>query len=86
MTPAAGTYQVFVNGFTTPGGSTAYAISNFVVPNTDAGNLTVSDNVNVSIASPVTLTLNWSGLDPSRRYLGVVSYANSTETTIVSIG
>jgi Fibronectin type-III domain len=86
MAPADGEYHVFVNGFATPGGSTAYTLNRFVVPDSPAGNLTVTDNVNVSIASPVTLTLNWSGLDPSKRYLGVVSYANSTDTTVVSIG
>ena len=31
LDPAAGTYDVYVNGFATPGGSTAYGLANFVV-------------------------------------------------------
>ena len=37
--PAAGTYDVYVNGFATPGGSTSYGLSNFVVSSADAPNL-----------------------------------------------
>jgi Subtilase family/Fibronectin type-III domain/Bacterial pre-peptidase C-terminal domain/Peptidase inhibitor I9/PA domain len=84
--PAAGTYDIYVNGFATPGGSTAYAISNFVVPDTAAGNLTVTDNVPVTIGGPVTLTASWSGLDPAQRWFGVVSYANATDVTFISVG
>ena len=42
LDPADGTYDVFVNGFTTPGGSTTYDLANFVVAPTDRGNLTLS--------------------------------------------
>jgi hypothetical protein len=84
--PAAGTYDVYVNGFATPGGSTAYNISNFVVPDADAGNLSVTDNVAVTIGVPVTVTASWSGLDPAKRWLGVVSYAGATDVTLISVG
>ena len=40
--PAAGTYDVYVNGFATPGGSTAYGLANFVVAPADAGNLVLT--------------------------------------------
>jgi hypothetical protein len=86
LAPAAGTYDVYVNGFATPGGSTPYHISNFVVPETDAGNLTVTNNVPVTTGVPVTLTASWSGLDPAQRWLGVVSYAGATDVTLVSVG
>jgi hypothetical protein len=84
--PAAGTYDVYVNGFAASGGSAAYTISNFVVPDAAAGNLTVTDDVPVTIAVPVTLTASWSGLDPAKRWLGVVSYAGATDVTLVSVG
>jgi hypothetical protein len=86
MAPAAGTYDVYVNGFATPGGSTAYQISNFVVPDADAGNLSVTDNVPVTIGVPVTLTASWSGLDPAKRWLGVVSYVGAIDVTLVAVG
>ena len=56
------------------------------MPTGDAGNLTVTDGKAVTLASPVQLVASWKGLNPSLRYLGVISYASATETTIVSIG
>jgi hypothetical protein len=86
IAPAAGIYDVYVNGYGTPGGSTAYTISNFVVPGADAGNLTVTNNVAVTIGVPMTLTASWSGLDPAKRWLGMVSYAGTSDVTLVSVG
>jgi hypothetical protein len=84
--PAAGTYDVYVNGFTTPGGSTSYGLSNFVVPATNVGNMTVTPNpVAVTIATPVTLTASWTGLDATKRWLGVISYVGADQVTLVSI-
>jgi subtilisin family serine protease len=85
--PAAGTYDVYVNGFATPGGSTTYAISNFVVPSADAGNAAVTPNpAPVTGGVPVTLTASWSGLDASKRWLGVISYVGTDSTTLLSVG
>ena len=50
--PADGDYDVYVNGFTTPGGSTSYGLANFVVGPADAGNLTLSPN---PVPPPATL-------------------------------
>jgi hypothetical protein len=86
IAPVAGTYDIYVNGFATPGGSTAYQISNFVVPDVDAGNLTVTDNVAVTIGVPTTLTAAWTGLDPAKRWLGVVSYGGTSDVTLISVG
>jgi subtilisin family serine protease len=85
IAPAAGTYDVYVNGFTTPGGSTTYGLSNFVVPSADAGNLTVTGGA-VTIGVPKTLTATWSGLDPAKRWLGVISYAGADDVTMFSVG
>jgi Fibronectin type-III domain/Bacterial pre-peptidase C-terminal domain len=87
LAPETGTYDVYVNGFSTPGGSTSYGISNFVVPAADAGNASVTPNpACVTVGVPVTLTAHWSGLDPSKRWLGVISYAGADSTTLLSIG
>jgi len=86
LAPAAGTYDVYVNGFATPGGSTSYAISNFVVDPADAGNVTVTpDPATVTIATPLTLNASWTGLDPAKRWLGVISYVGSDAVTFLSI-
>jgi subtilisin family serine protease len=85
--PAAGSYDVYVNGFATPGGSTTYQISNFVVDPAAAGNATVTpDPAQVTIATQTTLTANWTGLDPAKRWLGVISYSGSDDVTLLSVG
>ncbi len=83
--PAPGTYDVYVNGFTTPGGTTSYALSNWVAPNSAAGNLNVSDSP-VTAGVPVTLTATWTGLEPAKRYFGVISYAGATNVTFITVG
>ncbi|MDQ1625506.1 MAG: hypothetical protein QOJ49_1004, partial [Actinomycetota bacterium] len=87
LNPAAGTYDVYVNGFSTPGGSTAYHISNFVVGSADAGNATVSPNpATVTSGTATTLTAAWSGLTADKRWLGVISYTGADDVTLLSVG
>lgn len=87
LAPEDGSYDVYVNGFATPGGSTSFELANFVVPDADLGNATVApDPVAVTLGEPTTLTASWSGLDPTLRWLGAISYANSDTITLLSIG
>jgi subtilisin family serine protease len=89
LDPAEGTYDVYVNGFATPGGSTAYGLANFVVSPADAGNLTLSPNPvppPATLGDPATITGTWTGLDVAKRYFGVISYAGSDTVTFFSIG
>ncbi|GAA2375375.1 S8 family serine peptidase [Dactylosporangium salmoneum] len=83
--PIPGTYDIYINGFATPGGSTSFGISNWVVPNTNAGNLSVSDGP-VTAGTPVTLTATWAGLDPAKRYFGAISYAGASNVTYIAVG
>jgi hypothetical protein len=85
--PSAATYDVYVNGFATPGGTTAYHLANFVVPATSAGNAAVTPNPAAATQGvPVTLTATWSGLDPAKRWFGVISYSGATDVTYFSVG
>src|SRR4051794_2811963 len=87
LKPAEGTYDVYVNGFSTPGGSTSYHLANFVVPSSAAGNATVTPNpASVTQGVPTTLTANWSGLDTTKRYFGVIDYTGTTSFTLLSVG
>jgi len=87
LAPEAGTYDVYLNGFTTPGGSTTYGLSNFVVPSTSAGNASVTPNpATVTTGVPVTLKASWTGLDASKRWLGVISYTGTDSVTLLSVG
>ena len=79
LSPVAGTYDVYVNGFTTPGGSTQYRLSNFVVPAGDLANADLApDTASVLTGQPATFSAAWTGLDPAQRWLGVVTYAGTT--------
>jgi subtilisin family serine protease len=87
VNPEADTYDVYVNGFATPGGSTAYHLANFVVPDTTVGNGTVTpDPAAVTVGEPITLTAGWSGLDPAKRWFGVITYENADAVTYFSVG
>jgi Subtilase family/Fibronectin type-III domain/Peptidase inhibitor I9/PA domain len=94
LAPAEGTYDVYVNGFATPGGSTSYQLANFVVGAADLPNSSVTTGVPVSVGVPATLTATWTGLDVTQRWLGVISYAGQTAdgpvtsdtVTILSVG
>ena len=82
--PAAGTYDVYVNGFAGVG---AYHISNFVVPAASAGNGTVTPNPDpVTQGTPSTLSANWTGLDPAKRWFGVINYTTTNVFTYFSVG
>jgi subtilisin family serine protease len=86
VAPAAGTYDVYVNGYATPRGGASYALANFVVAAADAGNATVTPNpASVTIATPLTLTATWSGLDTTKRWLGAISYTGAGNVTLLSI-
>jgi subtilisin family serine protease len=83
--PEAGTYTAYVNGFATGGGG-GYSYTQWAVPAGPVGNLTVDDGVPTTVAVPVELTAEWTGLLPGLRYLGFIEYGTGPERTIVSIG
>jgi subtilisin family serine protease len=79
LNPAAGTYDVYVNGFSTPGGSTAYGLANFVVGSADLPNSDITPaTASVTVGQKVTFAASWTGLDTTKRWLGVISYAGTT--------
>ena len=91
LDPEAGTYDVYVNGFASAPppapAATAYNLYDVVVPDSDAGNLTVTPATQpITSGTPVSLNAAWTGLDPAKRYLGVVSYSTSDDVTLVSVG
>jgi subtilisin family serine protease len=87
LSPDDGTYDAYVNGFAIPGGSTNYLISNFVVDTADAGNAAVTpDPAEVTSGMPITLTATWTGLDPTKRWLGLLTYADTDTATLLSVG
>ena len=86
VAPADGTYDVYVNGFATPGGVTSYNLANFVVGPADLANSDVTTGVPVTIGTPVTLTASWTGLDTTKRWLGLITYEGADAVTFLSVG
>ena len=84
----SGDYALFVNDFASPTGSTTVMPNVFVVPSSDAGNLTTTPTSQpVTLGGSAAVTLSWSGLGTGR-YLGSVNYSDGTNaigSTLVSI-
>ena len=86
--PAEGTYHVFANGFTTPGGTTSYLFSSFVLGAADLGNLALTPDpvpAPAVLGEASTVTAAWTGLDTTKRYFGVIGYAGSDVVTFFSM-
>ncbi|HEY9409838.1 MAG TPA: S8 family serine peptidase [Jiangellaceae bacterium] len=85
--PEAGTYFALVHMFASADGSAVdFSMRNFAIGADAAGNATVSpDPAPATIGKPSEVTVAWSGLDADVPYLGAISYAGTTSTTVVTI-
>jgi hypothetical protein len=87
--PAAGKYYVLAEGYSNaPGESTtAYRFDQFLVDGSaTAGSFTVTPNpVPVTSGVPTSFTASWSGLDASKRYLGILEYEGALSPTYVYV-
>lgn len=86
----AGTYTAYVHGFATPAGG-AYALTTWAVGDTAADNASVTPNPAAgTLGETATLTLGWTGLDTTKRYLGWIGYTvdgtKAGDVTVVSVG
>jgi hypothetical protein len=79
---------MFIVAFNVIGSRVTAMPNTFVVPNAAPGNLTATPtSQSVTLGTPTTVNLNWSGL-ASGRWLGNVNYSDGTNTigsTLVSI-
>lgn len=88
--PEPGLYHLAIDWWDGTAGDEMVAdVHQFVIPESDAGNLTVTPNpAPVVLGVPAELTFTWTGLDADSRYLGVVGYSSSGNplgSTLVSI-
>ncbi len=82
--PAAGTYDVYVNGFAARRPTSSSQLrrrhgecrQRSVTPNPAA----------ITQGTPVTLTASWTGLDPAKRWFGVINYTTTDVFTLFSVG
>ena len=78
--PVPGTWTVVVHGFQTDGPDATYTLFRWLLPATPAGNMTVSAPATAVLGAPAPVTASWSGLSPSTKYLGCVTYRRGTTT------
>jgi hypothetical protein len=79
--PVAGDdeYAAFVVDFASDPGPTPYTLFDFNMDGSDAGNTTVTTPPAVS-GSTGTVTVEWSGLSPATRHLGILEHSDGVET------
>ena len=88
VSPAAGTYKVYVHGFAAEGGSADYTLFTWNLGSADAGNMTVTAPAAAVTATNGTIELSFSGLAGGTKYLGSVAYggvAGLPNPTIVRV-
>ncbi len=85
--PEAGLYEILVNVYASPGGGeTAWTLNSYAVPDSAAGNLTVSpDPLPAKAGQEATVTASWSGLAADTPYLGYITYEDAPARTFVTI-
>ncbi|WP_432832480.1 S8 family serine peptidase [Dactylosporangium sp. CA-092794] len=90
LTGGSGTFEVYVVQFALPPGLTEQVAKAhvFLVPSLLTGNLTVTPKVRpVEPDQPLTFDVNWQGLDPAARYLGMIEFGDGAAarawTTVV---
>jgi hypothetical protein len=88
LDPAAATYRLFVHGWETDGPDAVYKLHSWALGTTDAGNMTVTGPTAAETGKTSTVTLNWTGLEAGKKYLGQILYNEAATThgsTIVRI-
>lgn len=88
--PVPGTYTVVVDAFgLAPGQATVTPrVFSWALGDTAAGNLELDVPATVTSAQTYDATASWSGLNPTRRYLGEIEYRRGTDllgTTLVRV-
>jgi subtilisin family serine protease len=78
LNPTAATYTVYVHGFDTHGGTTAFTAFNWVLDSTAAGNMTVTAPATATTGATGTINLTFSGLTSGTKYLGSVAYSGAS--------
>ncbi|MQA30719.1 MAG: hypothetical protein GEU82_12925 [Luteitalea sp.] len=77
LNPTPGLYTVYVHGFGVPAGGAGFTLFHWLLPDADAGNLTVTAPTTASVGASGTISLTFdSALEPGR-YLGSVVYAGT---------
>lgn len=72
--PDPGFYAAFVIDFASDPGATGYTLWNFNMDGSDAGNTVITTPASAVLGTSGTVTVDWAGLNPGVRALGIISY------------
>jgi Subtilase family/Fibronectin type-III domain/Peptidase inhibitor I9/PA domain len=87
MHPGAGAYRVYVNAHAAEDGADATGdVQTWVVPQRGGSRVQLStDAVGFAPGQRFRYSASWSGLDPDKGYLGVVTYGDTDRATLVEV-
>ncbi len=77
VNPTAANYTVVVHGWGTDGPDAQYTLFYWLLDNTAAGNMTVTEPAAAVTGTNGTINLAFSGLAPATKYLGSVAYSGT---------
>jgi hypothetical protein len=76
LSPAAGSYTVYVHGFAVSG-SADFTLFSWLLGSSASGNMTVNAPASATLGTAGTINLTFSGLTDSTKYLGSVAYSGT---------
>jgi hypothetical protein len=84
--PEPGSYAVYAHADTVTGASASGELSSWLVPRDGGTQVDLStDAVGAPAGKPFRYSASWAGLDPSKRWLGVVRYGDTDRRTLVEV-
>lgn len=83
--PPAGTYTVFVHGWSVPLAGSPFKLHTWLLGNSAAGNMEVSAPSSAVIGTTGTVNLSFSGLAAGTKYLGSVVYGGAAGLPVPTI-
>jgi hypothetical protein len=80
VTPADGTWSVYVQGWSAPGGDSDYDLYSWAIAEAPGGNLSIDDApTSATIGTVGTVDVSWMGATAGQWHLGAVSHTGPSE-------
>ena len=86
VSPAPGLYIAVVHAFQTDGPDASYTLFAWALSAADAGNMAVTGPSTATLGATESITVSWSGLATSKKYLGSVTHHDVASPSSYSDG
>ena len=80
VNPAGGYYAAYVFDYATGAGDTVFALFNFNLDGSDAGNATVTAPASATVGTTGQVQVDWAALTGGTRYLGKIGYNDGVDS------